>query len=878
MNLNWFFHYPVWSNEVLGGGFWIAFMAVVHVYIAHFAVGGGLFLVLTEIKGYRENSPAILDYTKKHSKFFLLLSAVFGAVTGVGIWFVISVLSPDATSVLIKNFVFGWATEWVFFLGEIVTLFVYFYTFGKMDKKDHLRAGWLYFIFGWLSLFVVNGIVAFMLTPGQWLETRDFWDGFYNPSFWSSLFFRTSMAFMLAGLFGFITSLGLKQEEFRETMLKYCSKWLLIPLFFVLVTGWWYLSALPVPQKTMILERSPETIGFLKAFMWISPVIFVIGVLMAQKVSLNTKKVLAGLLVFIGLAYMGSFEWVREAGRRPYIIYGYSYSNSARAEDINQIKEAGVLKSYRWAKNTEINESNNLEAGREIFGLLCSSCHSINGPMNDILPLTETLTAAGMEAMLEGMGAVSSYMPGFIGNKAEQTALASYIVYGLHKKQDIESEKPGIKPLAKEIPGFDKDKDEYILAARTGKGMHCISDSDKYFTFSIPGTDLYAQLIKRGESPELITDDVILSYKIEDGFDTPSSHTDFWKYSKSLTGQSIPQDTGIYGKKTSGIMDFNEEMGAYTARGIPVLPYENDGINPYPLLTIEAKDKTGKTLALTKVTAPVSTEMDCRHCHGGSWKNRGTGLSDNTAKNILSIHDRKNNTDLLKRAEKGSPVMCQQCHNIDSKENLNFSAAIHGFHAGYMKGKWADACASCHPGKPDGVTKAYRGIHKEAGLDCIHCHGTMEDHALSLLQAETETGKKADKLMAALESRVVKNKQDIKPRKPWINEPDCLNCHVDFQQPDAMETFNKWTQKEQDLYRMRTDQAGIMCAGCHGITHAIYPSNNPYETDRDNIQPMQYQNMPYPLGANKNCKVCHTIDMDEEMHHPNSLTMFRNIR
>ena len=46
--------YPVWELDALGGGFWIALIAVVHVYIAHFAVGGGLFIVLTETKAYRE--------------------------------------------------------------------------------------------------------------------------------------------------------------------------------------------------------------------------------------------------------------------------------------------------------------------------------------------------------------------------------------------------------------------------------------------------------------------------------------------------------------------------------------------------------------------------------------------------------------------------------------------------------------------------------------------------------------------------------------------------------------------------------------------------------------------------------------------------------
>ena len=40
--------YPIWQLTTLGGGFWIALIATLHVYVAHFAVGGGLFLVLTE--------------------------------------------------------------------------------------------------------------------------------------------------------------------------------------------------------------------------------------------------------------------------------------------------------------------------------------------------------------------------------------------------------------------------------------------------------------------------------------------------------------------------------------------------------------------------------------------------------------------------------------------------------------------------------------------------------------------------------------------------------------------------------------------------------------------------------------------------------------
>ena len=69
-------NYPVWELGAAGGGFLIALIAVVHVYVSHFAVGGGLFLVLTEMKAYREASDELLDYVKMHTRFFLLLTMV----------------------------------------------------------------------------------------------------------------------------------------------------------------------------------------------------------------------------------------------------------------------------------------------------------------------------------------------------------------------------------------------------------------------------------------------------------------------------------------------------------------------------------------------------------------------------------------------------------------------------------------------------------------------------------------------------------------------------------------------------------------------------------------------------------------------------------
>jgi len=380
-------NYPVWLLDMFGGGTLIALIAVIHVYVSHFAVGGGLFLVITEMKGLRENSPAILDYTKKHARFFLLVSMVFGGLTGVAIWFTIALLSPAGTSSLIHTFVFAWATEWVFFLGEIVALLLYYYYFNKISSRNHLILGWIYFGCAWASLFIINGVIDYMLTPGEWLTDNNFWTGFFNPTFWPALFFRTFLALMIAGLFGFLTSVNIKDPEMRHKMTRYCGVWLMAPLLLLLASAVWYKTALPPAQQEMIFSTSPEMKIFLSGFIYLSPVLFAGGLLVAALRPQAVRRPVAWVLLLLGLMYMGCFEFMREGGRRPYIIHDYMYSNSILKADLPEYQEKGVLLMAKWVKNREVTPDNRLAAGSELATLLCLPCHSSGGLLNDMQPI-----------------------------------------------------------------------------------------------------------------------------------------------------------------------------------------------------------------------------------------------------------------------------------------------------------------------------------------------------------------------------------------------------------------------------------------------------------------------------------------------------------
>lgn len=420
-------NYPVWQLDFAGGGLLIAIIAILHVYIAHLSVGGGLFLVLTELKARREQSPVIMEYLRRYTKFFLLLTLILGGTTGVGIWFTISVLNPAATSTLIHLFVFAWAVEWLFFVAEIVSIFIYYYAFDRLTPRHHLMFGWLYFAFAWLSLFVINGIVAFMLTPGDWLTTGNFWSALFNPTFWPALFFRTFVALIIAGLFGFVTATWLKDAETRLSLVRYSAKWVLAPFLLYLASAWWYRGALPANLEERIFLMMPELVPFIDLFLTTSALLVLGGIIMAIRQPALLSRTLAALMLVIGLLHLGSFEFIREGGRKPYIIEKHLYSNSLRPDQLDTVAAKGVLQSARWVEHREISAANQLAAGREVYDLLCLSCHSIKGPMKDIQFRTARLVPGELELIISTMGGARSYMPPFIGNPAEQQALVAFI-------------------------------------------------------------------------------------------------------------------------------------------------------------------------------------------------------------------------------------------------------------------------------------------------------------------------------------------------------------------------------------------------------------------------------------------------------------------
>lgn len=403
-------NYPFWDVP-FGYGILMGGIAVIHVFISHFAIGGGLYLVVTEQAARRRNDAATLAFLHTLSKFFARLTLVAGALTGVAIWFIIGLLNPAATEALIHNYVWGWAIEWTFFVVEITAALVYYYGWERMSAAAHLTVGWIYFAAAWLSLFVINGILAFMLTPGRWLVSGDFWDGFFNPTFWPSLVLRTGVCLMLAGLYGLLIAARSETGEFKARTVRALTTWGLAGLVITTVAQYWYWQAIPAAITTRAAQAMPTPMLAFRGTIWLAAVLAVL--LVASRVTARRLPVaLAAVLMAVGLAWFGAFEMFRESLRKPYAIAGYIYGNGVEVGRADHYRTDGYLPHLAYRTGDD---------GADLYRHACRSCHTIDG-YKPLKPALDGTDRAFIAAIVRGIHLLQGNMPPFLGTEADAIA------------------------------------------------------------------------------------------------------------------------------------------------------------------------------------------------------------------------------------------------------------------------------------------------------------------------------------------------------------------------------------------------------------------------------------------------------------------------
>ncbi len=350
----------------------------------------------------------------------------------------------------------------------------------------------------------------------------------------------------------------------------------------------------------------------------------------------------------------------------------------------------------------------------------------------------------------------------------------------------------------------------YVVFAWNDLGMHCSNPTYDKLVLLPPYNNLWVQVVKRGDPPQVVTTGLTVEYRIINNTYTygKGGYGAFWDNAQKLFGAALAKNTGLnlvdptIHNGLSGTM--TAKTGYFIANGIPLSPINDDGSwNPFQVAQVTVKDASGKIVAQTDATVPISDEINCSRCHGAD------AFTD-----ILTKHDGKNGTSLLA----SEPVLCASCHGDPAlgaaKGTAKYlSDAIHGFHATVNP---QPACYDCHPGQ---VTQCSRSLaHTAADGNCKTCHGDLTQVSSSI-----ESG-----------------------RMPWGTEPKCVTCHPNVAEVDTGTT----------LYRNDTGHFGVYCASCHSSPHAMVPTR----VLSDNYQALQYQGAAKTVAS---CGACHPTSRGE---------------
>jgi mono/diheme cytochrome c family protein len=287
---------------------------------------------------------------------------------------------------------------------------------------------------------IIVAILGFMMDPGNWMKNNSLLNGVFNPIYLPQLSFRTPVAMLMGGIISlFLTFIFTERNtKFRSEAVHYVGMWILAWFFPACIGAIWYYNVIPdvmvnnfnVAIGTQSFQDWLNSFKYIGFFAFLSIALLVSFLLFKKG---NASIVYSTLPIITIFSLIMVFERTREFIRKPFVIGKYMYSNTYRPDEYALLNKEGILKHATYVANSEITEENKVKAGKDVFMLACSRCHTSNG-INSVLDKFETMFGKSkpletemMVSYIKGMHNARYYMPPFPGNQKEMEALVSYI-------------------------------------------------------------------------------------------------------------------------------------------------------------------------------------------------------------------------------------------------------------------------------------------------------------------------------------------------------------------------------------------------------------------------------------------------------------------
>jgi cytochrome c553 len=439
--------YPTWFETGVGSGWIVGIIATIHVLFSHTSVGAAIFFAFLVNLAHRHQKPQWLDFVRRYGLFLLVFSYVLGSITGPGIWYSTTVASPRGISALIHSFVWMWATEWVFFVIEVVGVYMLVYLAGKVDVKTHTRVSIIFGLTSYTTMLVIVGILSFMMWPGQpeaWTQSGGVLNAFYGPNMFAQLAMRTAFMFTMTAVVGGIVAARLDDVEVKRDMTRKLA-WLgIVSTLAGAAMFQWYLGTLPETAEVILENRLPERFPAVLLSVLLGTLAYFVLTLVQPRalVAGGAAAMTVAILVF-GL---WPEEVARESIRKPWVAGQYVYSNQVIGRDVPGVgvrSEVPTLEAHGFLKThvftppglRTVHDGNRVQAGHFLALTTCSNCHSLSNtgmrPLAQYFGLDPQAPGAIQEMATYLQASVSTgntlYMPLIPLNDEEALALATYI-------------------------------------------------------------------------------------------------------------------------------------------------------------------------------------------------------------------------------------------------------------------------------------------------------------------------------------------------------------------------------------------------------------------------------------------------------------------
>ncbi len=421
-------YYPVSDFGPMMKGMVIGSLGIVHVFLAMFAIGGGFLMCYFQWLAQTGRSPHARRFVDGYFKALVLISFVVGAVTGVAMWFVSIQVSPRTIGMMVDEFHWIWAVEWTFFSLEITAGYCFYRYAARLADRDRFFLLAVYSVAAWFSLFWINGILSWQLTPGDWTRTREVWAGFFNPGFLPSLLFRTVTAMTIASLAAcvVINAMPDLDREARRALINKAAHFL-FPMAAMPVLSAWYFGTMPEDSRRMVLGGSIVMTLFMGLATGASLLIglYAAFALLLKKLYINGAT--AALLVALSFAATAGGEFVREGVRKPYTVREALYSTSVTPAEIARLRAEGcVARDPYPLRDAAAYPNDQVRLGARVFRFHCSVCHTIDGT-NALRHLAGDWTPAQRRMNIAQLQRTKTFMPPFSGTPEELEALVRLI-------------------------------------------------------------------------------------------------------------------------------------------------------------------------------------------------------------------------------------------------------------------------------------------------------------------------------------------------------------------------------------------------------------------------------------------------------------------